>query len=97
MTTGKAHRRITEIELPYDGSDNERRSFVQCRCTIGEDHNDENVLLSQYDPAEDEEDDMEGEPLSVYAAADIWRSNGEDPDYSFGYDEDELSRAAEEE
>lgn len=94
MTTGKAHRRITEIELPYDGSDNERRSFVQCRCTIGEDHHDENVLYSQYDP--DEEQDQEGEPLSVYDAAEIWGSKGQDEDYMFGYSEDELRRAADE-
>ncbi len=34
------------------------------------------------------------ESLSVYDAADIWLSNGMDEDYTFGYDEDELRRAA---
>ena len=97
MTTGKAHRRITGIGIPAGGGEGEERHyFTTCRCTIGEDHQDPDVMYSEYDPDEDE-DDMEGEPLSVYDAADIWRSNGEDPDYSFGYDEDELSRAAEEE
>lgn len=96
MTTGKAHHRITEIQIPYDGSDNERQSVAPCRCTIGEDHHDQNVLYSQYDPAEEEDDDMEGEPLSVYDAADIWGSKGQDEDYRFGYSEDELRRAADE-
>ena len=30
------------------------------------------------------------ESLSVWDAADIWGSNGEDEDYTFGYDEEEL-------
>lgn len=35
----------------------------------------------------------EDERISVYDAADIWVSNGEDDDYMFGYSEDELRRA----
>lgn len=49
-----------------------------CRCMIGEDH----------------EGDGSGESLSVDDAADIWMSNGMDEDYSFGYSESELRRAA---
>lgn len=42
----------------------------------------------------DDDDDDEDESLSVWDAADIWRSHGEDEDYMFGYSEDELRRAA---
>ena len=42
---------------------------------------------------EPDEDDDDGESLSVYDAALIWASNGKDDDYTFGYDEDELERA----
>ncbi len=38
-------------------------------------------------------DDLDGERLSVYDAADIWMSNGFDEDYMFGYTEDELRDA----
>lgn len=38
-------------------------------------------------------DDEDGESLSVYDAAEIWRSNGMDEDYTFGYSEDELRDA----
>lgn len=92
MTTGVKHQRLTEISIPTEGTE-ERRSFATCRCTIGADHDDPEVLISQYNP-NDDEDDEGGETLSVYDAADIWRSNGEDADYTFGYDEDELRRAA---
>ena len=33
------------------------------------------------------------EKLSVWEAADIWRSHGKDEDYMFGYTEDELENA----
>lgn len=52
-----------------------------CRCMIGEDH---------------ESDGSTGESLDVYDAADIWLSNGMDEDYTFGYSESELRRAADE-
>ncbi len=48
--------------------------------------------------ADDDDDDADGETgetLSVWDAADIWLSNGMDEDYTFGYSEDELRRAAE--
>ena len=51
-----------------------------CRCTIGEDH--------------DAADDSGGDSLSVWDAANIWLSNGMDEDYTFGFGEDELRRAA---
>ena len=50
-----------------------------CRCMLGQDHTD--------DP-----DTPWGEGLSRSDAADIWKSNGCDPDYMFGYSEEELSR-----
>lgn len=93
MTTGKEHLRLVEISVPTEGTE-ERRVVTKCRCTIGADHDDPEILYSQYDPTEDE-DDEEGEPLSVYEAADIWGSKGRDEDYMFGYSEDELRRAAE--
>lgn len=40
-----------------------------------------------------DEDDDDGEGLSVYDAALIWLSNGKDEDYTFGYSEDELEDA----
>lgn len=93
MTTGKEHRRITGIGIPIGGEGEERHYSTACRCTIGEDHQDPELMYSEYDPNEDE-DDEEGESLSVYDAADIWRSKGEEEDYTSGYDEDELRRAA---
>ncbi len=43
------------------------------------------------------DDDYEGidtgERLSVYDAAVIWASHGKDPDYMFGYSEEELESA----
>ena len=48
---------------------------------------------------DDDDDDADGdsrETLSVGDAADIWLSKGRDEDYMFGYSEDELRRAAEE-
>jgi septal ring factor EnvC (AmiA/AmiB activator) len=51
-------------------------------------------LLSGADDDDDADGDT-GESLSVWDAADIWRSNGMDEDYRFGYSEDELRRAAE--
>ncbi len=52
----------------------------QCDYCAGEDYDD-------YD-----EDDSES--LSLSEAADIWLSNGCDEDYTFGYSEDQLRRAA---
>lgn len=94
MTTGTKHQRLTEISMATEG-DEERRSYAGCRCTIGQDHQSSEVMLTQFDPDEDELDEV-GEPLSVYDAADIWRSRGEDEDSMFGYSEEELSEAADE-
>ncbi|WP_141729535.1 hypothetical protein [Streptomyces sp. MnatMP-M27] len=49
-----------------------------CRCMIGEDH----------------DGDGSSESLSVNDAADIWLSNGMDEDYTFGFSDAELRRAA---
>ena len=96
MTTGVKHRRVTEVSISTEGDD-ERRYSVECRCTIGADHEGTELVYSQYNPSDDDDadDDADGESLSVYDAADIWRSKGEDPDFMFGFDEDELRRAAE--
>ena len=52
--------------------------------------------LSGADDDDDDADGDSGETLSVGDAADIWLSKGWDEDYMFGYTEDELRRAAEE-
>lgn len=39
------------------------------------------------------ESEDECEYISVYEAADIWVSNGEDEDYMFGYTREELENA----
>lgn len=49
----------------------------------------EGEFMSEFDDDDDEDD----ESLSVYEAAEIWRSNGMDEDYTFGYTEDELRDA----
>lgn len=38
----------------------------------------------------EDEDDYDGETLSVWEAAEIWASHGKDEDYTFGYSEEEL-------
>lgn len=87
MSTGSKHKRTTEIA--FDGEGNEkRRYFVECRCALGEDHDDDAVLLSQYEDDEDED-----QVISASDAADIWLSRGMDEDYTFAYSEDELRRA----
>jgi hypothetical protein len=76
MPTGPKHQRF----IP-DDEDRNTGYTEDCRCTIGEDHDD---------------DGGGGQSLSVHDAADIWRSNGMDEDYTFGYSESELRRAADE-
>lgn len=71
------------------GRNKHQYSEVPCRCTIGEDHADDGSVISKYFS-----DDNGNESLSVYDAADIWLSNGQDEDYMFGYTEDELRSAA---
>lgn len=90
MSTGAKHNRTTEISYDDEGSEM-RRYFVPCRCTVGEDHNDDVVVVSQFEADEDEDHQV----LSASDAADIWISRGMDDDYTFGYSEDELRKAAE--
>lgn len=86
MPTGAAHQRHG-VETFGAGTSED------CRCTIGEDHNDYGVLRSEV--ASDEADDQDSdESLSVYDAADIWLSHGMDEDYTSGFSEEELRRAA---
>lgn len=42
---------------------------------------------------DDDDDEDNGERLSVWDAADIWMSNGKDEDYMFGYTREELEDA----
>lgn len=87
MPTGPLHQRYGVGTYGSDTSED-------CRCTIGEDHNDYGVLMADANYGQD--DDMEDgdERLSVYDAAEIWMSHGMDEDYTCGYSEDELRRAA---
>lgn len=55
-------------------------------CGFVNDVSEDNII---YDDADDEED----EKISVWDAADIWRSHGKDDDYMFGYTEEELEDA----
>ena len=78
MPTGPKHQRFVFIE--FDSNGNESGYSEDCRCMIGEDHDDEG---------------RGSEKLSASDAADIWRSNGMDEDYMFGYSEFELRGAGE--
>ncbi len=73
MPTGPKHYRFIEAQV-----EGQPGIAEDCRCMIGEDHDDGAVAQS----------------LDVFQAADIWMSNGKDEDYTFGYSEDELERAA---
>lgn len=42
---------------------------------------------------DDDYDEEDSERISVWDAADIWRSHGKDEDYMFGYTEEELEDA----
>ena len=53
-----------------------------------------NELGCEWGADEDDSSDEDGESLSVEDAADIWLSRGMDEDYTFGFDEGELRRAA---
>ncbi|SHF78183.1 hypothetical protein SAMN05444351_0779 [Geodermatophilus nigrescens] len=50
--------------------------------------------MSEVSFAHDEDDQDSDETVSVYDAAEIWLSHGMDDDYTLGYSEDELRRAA---
>jgi hypothetical protein len=50
-------------------------------------------MNSELDLDQEEDNDFNGESLSVYDAAAIWASYGKDEDYMFGYTEEELENA----
>lgn len=52
------------------------------------------VWESGDNPPDEDDDTGSDEALSVHDAADIWRSHGMDEDYTFGYNDTELRRAA---
>lgn len=86
MPTGPLHHMLTvEGETTYENAVADER----CRCTIGEDHDQNGV---PFDLREEDGDD-DDEALSLGDAADIWRSRGMDEDYMFGYSDDELRNA----
>lgn len=62
MPTGPKHYKV-------HASGTEQEWSEDCRCTVGEDHDDEGNALSNYLSAEDAEL--------------IWLSNGMDEDYDF--------------
>lgn len=64
-----------------DDQGNEIVHSDDCRCMLGYNHFD---------------DGASPEALSVEDAADIWLSSGMDEDYTFGYDDPEMKRAADE-
>lgn len=80
MPTGPSHYR-TKVNGPTVAE----IEIFDCRCMIGTDHGEDGETFDE--PSSDDS-------LSVYDAADIWLSNGQDEDYTFGYTEDELRRAA---
>lgn len=53
----------------------------------------EKVEEEMDDQDEFEDEDNDGESLSVYDAADIWASHGKDEDYMFGFSKEELEDA----
>ncbi len=58
------------------------------KCEVG------TVIAGMYDAGDFEEDENEyDESLSIEEAANIWMSNGQDSDYTFGYTEEELREA----
>lgn len=92
MPTGPLHERLIAAEFDRSGRLT-RVEVVECRCIIGNNHDDAGNEI--YDWQDLEEGESRGpEPLSVSDAADIWISNGMDEDHTFGYSEDELRRAA---
>lgn len=89
MPTGPLHERLISAE--FDGAGSLTRVVVEdCRCMIGSNHDDAGDEIDDWQDLEDAGD----QSLSVYDAADIWLSRGQDEDYMFGYSEDELRRAA---
>ncbi|GAA3737579.1 hypothetical protein GCM10022239_11630 [Leifsonia bigeumensis] len=80
MPTGPLHYRTTNVAW----------EVKECRCMIGADHFDDGTVPS------DDLDDDSGDGMSVWDAADIWASKGKDPDYTFGFSEDELQQAHDE-
>lgn len=58
---------------------------AECGCV--NDVSEDNII---YDYDDYDEDD---ERISVWEAAEIWRSHGKDEDYMFGYTEEELEDA----
>lgn len=75
MPTGPTHHRFFN-HLGPDGRV-ESQDAVICRCTVGEDHLDENSSWG----VEDVEEDSETRPFD--GDEEIWDSSGHDDDYDF--------------
>lgn len=92
MPTGPAHWRVKVIDELVE---NTLTGYEDCRCMIGEDHDEAGATVGDY-WSDKEGDEDSGEALSAYDAADIWMSSGGDEDYSFDYSDEELEDAADE-
>jgi hypothetical protein len=69
--------------------------FVGMECSCGWTCEGDGIdWRAQLVPYQGDSTDEEGASLSVEDAADIWLSHGMDEDYTFGYDERDLRRAA---
>lgn len=88
MPTGRKHQKFI--------SDDEGRTFrgEDCRCTIAEDHDVKLYPIENFEGYIGRGSNESTSGLDVHDAADIWLSKGMDEDYTFGYSEDELRRAA---
>ena len=60
---------------------------------LGSAGRDDAETVEEVDYEVDEDEIGDDESLSVWDAADIWMSSGEDEDYMFGYTEEELRNA----
>lgn len=83
------------MEVSKEGRNRYKVKCPECGTYWFIDEDDEIIndgsAWSPKDDYDDEDDDGEG--LSVYDAALIWASHGKDEEYTFGYTEDELEDA----
>ena len=82
----------SEMDVTKEGRNRYRIKCPDCGRYWFVDKDDEMINDgSAWSPNDDDDDNGEG--LSVYDAALIWVSHGRDEDYMFGYTEDELEDA----
>ena len=94
---GVLYKLQAELEAASErGDDREFDRVLKKMAKAEQDFERAQKELDDYLSADDDEDEDTGETLSVSDAADIWMSSGMDEDYTFGYTEEELRRAADE-